>query len=174
MFYTSNCVTFVKLQFSELSIILALLHLSNTINKKTIKSFFFADTEVPVGETDEKVLTRSSNPGQKQPTVITGKRWDHLKRQTVTISLFLGWSSNTWPPWRSRGSTTAKGTRRESCARSSCLPPSSASPCAWPLFSLDLRRNRPWRWIPGSTQQRWSPNKEQKNLAMIYLGAYLT
>ena len=29
-----------------------------------------------MGETDEKVLTRSSNPGQKQPTVITGKRCD--------------------------------------------------------------------------------------------------
>ena len=29
-----------------------------------------------MGESDEKVLTRSSNPGQKQPTVITGKRWE--------------------------------------------------------------------------------------------------
>ena len=38
------------------------------------KTFFCADTEVPVGETDEKVLTRSSNPGQKQPTIVTGKR----------------------------------------------------------------------------------------------------
>ena len=32
-----------------------------------------------MGETDEKVLTRSSNPGQKQPTVITGKRLNPFK-----------------------------------------------------------------------------------------------
>ena len=143
---------------------------TNPIDKKTVKPFFFADTEVPVGETDEKVLTRSSNPGQKQPTVITGKRWDSFQMTlTVTISLFQGWFSNTWPPWRSRGSTTARGTRRESCARSSCPLPSSASPCAWPWFSLDLRKNRPWRWIPGSTQPRWSPHKVTKNISNVTL-----
>ena len=40
VFYTSICVTFGKLQFSEFSIIIALLHLSNPIYKKNIKSFF--------------------------------------------------------------------------------------------------------------------------------------
>ena len=42
--------------------------------KKYFKIYFSTDTEVPIGETDEKVLTRSSNPAQKQFTVVKGKR----------------------------------------------------------------------------------------------------
>ena len=59
-----------------------------------------------------------------------------------------------WPPWRSNGSTTARGTRRASCARSSCRRPSSASPCAWPSSCRVSRRSQQWRWVPGFTQQR--------------------
>ena len=69
------------------------------------------------------------------------------------ISL-LGWSWSMWPPWRSNGSTTARGIRRASCARSSCRRPSSASPCAWPSSCPVSRRSQRWRWVPGFTQQR--------------------
>ena len=59
-----------------------------------------------------------------------------------------------WPPWRSNVSTTARGIRRASCARSSCRRPSSASPCAWPSSCPVSRRSQPWRWVPGFTQPR--------------------
>ena len=47
---------------------------TNFLKQYILRFFFSTDTEVPMGDTDEKVLTRSSNPVQKQLTVVKGKR----------------------------------------------------------------------------------------------------